>query len=66
MAATDEMAAFTDSQLASGCGGGVTKGACAAIRVRNGSMPQGRTLTPAERTALADLIDQWVAGGQMR
>ncbi len=56
MAAADEMAAFTDA---------VRFGNRAAMRVRAGTMPPG-PLAPAVRADLANLLDQWNAGGQLR
>lgn len=64
MAAVDDMMSFTDSQLPSTVCAGLTKGACAARRVRDGSMPAGGPLPEPARTQLADLLDRWVAGGQ--
>ena len=57
IAAADEMAAFTDA---------VRVGERAASRVRSGSMPPGGGLSEPARTNLANLLDQWNAGGQMR
>lgn len=57
--------AHADSQLSAGACAGVTKGECAAMRVRAGSMPPGGGgLSPMEREDLADLLDSWVAAGQ--
>ena len=57
IAAADEMAAFTDA---------VRVGSTAAMRVRNGTMPAGGPLPEPARTNLANLLDQWIAGGRMR
>jgi hypothetical protein len=57
IAAADEMAAFTDA---------VRVGSSAALRVRNGTMPAGGPLPEPARTNLANLLDQWIAGGRMR
>lgn len=56
--------AYADSQLASGVCAGLTKGACAGVRIRNGSMPLSKTLSAAEKTRIADIVDSWVGGGQ--
>ena len=64
IAAADEMAAFTDSQDTSRCAG-LSIGACSARRVRDGTMPLGGLAEPG-RTNFANLLDRWVAGGQMR
>jgi hypothetical protein len=67
MGSTDVAKAYKDSQQPSDFGGvcaGKTMGACAAIRVRDGSMPKGTTLADADKTKLADMIDAWVTAGQ--
>lgn len=64
MGQADVAAAYADSQLASAACAGKSKGACAAVRVRNGSMPATGPLPEPERTNLANLIDQWVAAGE--
>jgi hypothetical protein len=70
MGSTDVSKAHADSQLPSNSGAspagcaGKTKGACAAIRVRDGSMPQGAALSDADKKELADLLDAWVTAGQ--
>lgn len=64
MAQSSAADAYEDSQLSSGVCSGLTKGACAAVRVRAGTMPPGG-LSPSERTRVADIIDSWVAGGQL-
>lgn len=58
--------AYADSQESAGSCSGLTVGACAAQRVRAGQMPPGGGLPAAQRTALADLLDAWVADGQVR
>ncbi len=69
MAQLDPVMAYASSQttVSSGapaaCQGG-NRGRCAGIRVHNLSMPQGRTLTTEQRTALEDLLDRWNAAGQ--
>ncbi|MBX7194129.1 MAG: hypothetical protein K1X94_18895 [Sandaracinaceae bacterium] len=63
MAQSDEAAAYSDSQLAASACAGVTKGACAAMRVRAGTMPPGGLAEPM-RSELAALLDGWVAAGQ--
>jgi uncharacterized membrane protein len=65
MGQTDVAMAYADSQLAAAACAGVTKGACAAMRVRAGTMPPGGISDMAAREALADLMDSWVAGGQV-
>ena len=65
MAGVDEMRSYIDSQVASTRCAGLNTGACAARRVRDGSMPPGGLAEPA-RTNLANLLDRWVAGGQLR
>lgn len=57
--------AYTQSQRNAGACSGLTVGACSAQRVRAGTMPPGG-LPMAQRTALADALDTWVAGGQAR
>ncbi|MBN8612596.1 MAG: hypothetical protein J0L92_18525 [Deltaproteobacteria bacterium] len=64
MAQADEMAAYTDSQLSATACAGLTKGACAAMRVRAGSMPPGGGLPEPTRSEVAALLDGWVAAGQ--
>ena len=65
MAQADEMMAYVDSQLMSGVCAGLTKGACAAMRVRAGSMPPGGAgLAEPTRSEVAALLDGWVAAGQ--
>lgn len=66
VAQTNAADAYDDSQLSatSGACAGLTKGACSAVRVRNGSMPPGG-LSASERTRVADIVDSWVAGGQL-
>ena len=56
IAAADQMAAFNDA---------VRIGSTAASRVRAGTMPPGGLSEPA-RTNLANLLDQWIAGGRTR
>jgi uncharacterized membrane protein len=63
MGQADVMAAYNDSQLPAGACAGITKGACAAMRVRAGSMPPGGLAEPA-RSELASLLDRWVEAGQ--
>lgn len=63
MAQTDAMAAFDDSQLPAGACAGLTKGACAAMRVRAGTMPPGGLAEPA-RSTVAAVLEGWVAAGQ--
>ena len=64
MAQASAAMAYADSQLMAGACAGLTKGACAAMRVRAGSMPPGGGLPEPARTELANLLDAWVAGGQ--
>jgi hypothetical protein len=64
MAQSDATAAHGDSQKQAAACVGKTKGECAGARVRAGTMPPGGGLPAADRAALADLIDAWVAGGQ--
>jgi len=63
MAQANATMAYADSQLAAVACAGLTKGACAAMRVRAGTMPPGGLPEPA-RTELANLMDSWVAAGQ--
>lgn len=66
MAQADVMAAYTDSQLAGSglsCPTEMTKGACAAMRVRAGTMPPGGLAEP-RRSEVAALLEGWVAAGQ--
>ncbi len=63
MAQANAMMAYMDSQLSAGACAGITKGACAAMRVRAGSMPPGGLAEPT-RTEVANLLDGWVAAGQ--
>jgi hypothetical protein len=66
MAQADAMAAYTDSQLmGSGfsCPTTITKGACAAMRVRAGTMPPGGLAEPM-RSEVAAVLEGWVAAGQ--
>jgi hypothetical protein len=63
MAQADEAAAYTDSQLTAGRCVGITKGACAAMRVRAGTMPPGGLAEPT-RSQVAALLDGWVEAGQ--
>ena len=63
MARASAVMAYADSQLTATACAGLTKGACAAMRVRAGTMPPGG-LTEPGRTELANLLDAWVAGGQ--
>ena len=65
IAMADIAMAYAQSQRAAGACSGLTVGACAAQRVRAGTMPPGG-LPMAQRTALADALDTWVAGGQSR
>lgn len=65
IAMADIAMAYTQSQRMAGACSGLTVGACAAQRVRAGTMPPGG-LPAAQRTALADALDSWVAGGQSR
>jgi hypothetical protein len=64
MGQPDALKAHMDSQLTAGRCAGLTKGACAAVRIRAGEMPATGPLPPAERTRVAALIDAWVAAGQ--
>jgi len=64
MAQANATMAYTDSQLTAASCVGLSKGACAAMRVRAGTMPPGGLPEPA-RTNLANLMDAWVAAGQM-
>jgi len=65
MAQANAAMAYADSQLDAVACAGVTKGACAAMRVRAGTMPPGGIPDLAARAAFADLLDSWVAGGQV-
>ena len=65
IAMADIAMAYTQSQRMAGACSGLTVGACSAQRVRAGTMPPGG-LPMAQRTALADALDTWVAGGQAR
>jgi hypothetical protein len=62
---TDAALAFADAKKASTVCAGMTVGACSAMRIRNGSMPTGGGLPAATKTRIADLMDTWVAGGQL-
>ena len=64
MGQTDVIKAYMDSQLNSFACAGKTKGACAAVRILDGSMPAGNPLPMAERTRIAAIIDAWVTAGQ--
>jgi hypothetical protein len=60
-------AAYAESQRMSvACGASSTYGACAADRIRNGTMPTGGGIRPLdERARVQAIIDAWVAGGQV-
>ena len=60
-------AAYAESQRMSvACGASSTYGACAADRIRNGTMPSGGGIRPLdERARVQAIIDAWVAGGQV-
>lgn len=64
MGQTDVIKAYMDSQLNSNTCTGKKKGACAADRIRAGTMPQGAPLSAGERARVAGLIDAWVLAGQ--
>jgi cytochrome c553 len=64
MGQTDVIKAYMDSQLNSFACAGKTKGACAAVRILDGTMPQGNPLPMGERTRIAAIIDAWVTAGQ--
>jgi len=70
MGQTNLEESFKDSQFGPtngvACKGTVTKGACAAKRVRDGSMPSGGGLAEPLKTQVADALDAWVAGGQKK
>jgi hypothetical protein len=65
---------YSDTQLASYYCPGKTKGACALVRIQNGTMPYGKgcsgnpaddSANPACLTAAEqDTIQSWIAGGQ--
>jgi hypothetical protein len=63
MGQPDALKAYMDSQLSSNICAGKKKGACASVRILDGSMPP-RSLSAAERTRVSGLIDAWVAAGQ--
>lgn len=66
MAQADAVMAYADSQLmGSGfsCPTTITKGACAAMRVRAGTMPPGGLAEPM-RSEVAAALEGWVAAGQ--
>jgi uncharacterized membrane protein len=65
IAQTNATMAYASSQQAAGTCAGITVGACAAMRVRAGTMPPGGIADPTAREALADLMDSWVAAGQV-
>lgn len=54
----EDLASAEDS---SACSGG-TQAQCTLTRIRNSSMPQGG-MSSSDRTALADLIETWIATG---
>lgn len=68
-------ATYADTQLPSYACPGLTKGACALVRVQNGSMPVGKGCSgdPASDVANAScltaleqaVLQNWIAGGQL-
>ena len=75
MGASDIDAAYTDSQKNAGACSGLTKGACALVRVQAGQMPLGAGCTgdPGQDSGNAacltqaeqDLLEQWIDDGQL-
>jgi hypothetical protein len=60
----DEAAAYMDSQQDSTVCAGDTVGGCSAKRIRQGTMPAGG-LSASEKIRVADIMDSWIAGGQL-
>jgi hypothetical protein len=64
VAQTDAALAYADAKKPSNVCAGMTVGACSAKRIRNGTMPAAG-LPAATKTRIADLMDTWIAGGQV-